>query len=200
MPRRPNPRKSNNPSTRLFIALDISSELKSDLARLIAGFKDSGAGVRWVRPENLHLTLKFLGSVEEARLGGIRGALKAVAAQSAPFGFRCGGLGAFPDIRKPQVLWAGILGDQGNLVRLAQRTDEALAALGFPKAKDPFSPHLTFGRIGSPKGLRGLMEVYGLAAFTPSGTVSADKVVLYKSVTGSGGPVYEALDTFPLNG
>ena len=156
--------------------------------------------MKWVGPEGLHLTLKFLGSVEEARLDGIRAALKTAAAQSRSFDFRCAGLGAFPDMRKPQVLWAGILGDQGNLVRLARRTDESLAALGFPQAERPFSPHLTLGRIRSPKGLRGLTEVYSRAPFTPPGTVSADKIVLYKSATGPGGSVYEALDTFPLNG
>jgi 2'-5' RNA ligase len=130
---------------RLFVAIELSGELRERAAALVRRLAASGAPVNWVAPENVHLTLKFLGEVPEARLSEIEAACARAAAATAPFAMRLRGTGAFPHAREPRVIWAGVEAPAA-LANLAARIEEELVPLGFPREKRPFEPHVTLGR------------------------------------------------------
>jgi 2'-5' RNA ligase len=108
-------------------------------------------GVAWVARDNVHLTLKFLGNVETARLGGVERALAVAAAGQPSFELTLHGLGAFPSRTRPRVLWAGVAAGASELTALAARVDEVLAALDFPRETRPFAAHATLGRVREPR-------------------------------------------------
>lgn len=133
---------------RAFLAVPISPTAKvalKNVVRLLSA--DAPRGVRWVDPEAIHLTLKFLGNVESSRVTDITTAMRR-ATQGAPqFRLRLSGVGTFPNGNRPRVLWAGVNGDLEPLQELQRRVEDALADVGFPREGRPFSPHLTLGRV-----------------------------------------------------
>jgi 2'-5' RNA ligase len=138
---------------RLFVALEIPSAVRDHLAALIKelGALDppaSGRKVRWVRPANLHVTLKFIGEVPPARLNAIGDALSTVRSEQ-PAELRFRGLGFFPSERRPRVLWAGVEASP-TLVSLAVDVDECLEKPGVERERRPFTPHLTLARFEPP--------------------------------------------------
>ena len=133
---------------RAFLAVPISSEARvalRNVVRLLSA--DAPRGVRWVDPEAIHLTLKFLGNVESSRVTDITMAMRCAAQGSTLFQLRLSGLGTFPNGNRPRVLWAGVHGDLGPLQKLQHRVEDAMSDLGFPREGRPFSPHLTLGRV-----------------------------------------------------
>ena len=178
---------------RCFVAVEISQETRQAVAVVLEELGPLGRDVRWVKPENLHLTLKFLGNVEEERISPVLRALEGAARETPAFylGFR--GLGAFPSLRRPRVLWIGV--DQGSegLTHLAQRVDSAMGTLGITREDRPFSPHLTLGRrqsgLASPEIERALRE-RGDLRFP---AVMVESVTLFRSILGPGGPEYRRL-------
>jgi RNA 2',3'-cyclic 3'-phosphodiesterase len=140
---------------RLFVALEIPSAVREHFAALINELralesKSSAKKPRWVRPENLHVTLKFIGRIEPARLDPIRATLAEVRSE-APIDLRFRGLGFFPNARRPRVLWAGTAASQ-NLSSLARDIHASLAKLGIPAEERAFTPHLTLARC-EPSGI-----------------------------------------------
>ncbi|MFC1967204.1 RNA 2',3'-cyclic phosphodiesterase [Chloroflexota bacterium] len=133
---------------RAFIAIELPAELKESLRQLETGLK-SGARlpVKWVDPGSMHLTLKFLGNVNADRLGDIVGVMEKAAAGIPPFILEVGGLGAFPDLQRVQVVWVGVGGDTECLNRLQQSIESGLAPLGFAAEPRKFAPHLTLARV-----------------------------------------------------
>ncbi len=183
---------------RVFVALELPEPLKQSLAELIDGFRQRlpPRSVRWVRPEGIHLTLKYYGAVEKERVPELAQALGAVAAQSAPVRLGVEGLGVFPGPLRPQVIWLGLAGDIDRLQHLAEAVEAASHALGFEREGRAFRPHLTLGRVG--RGLRpaDLQAVAGFArdGHVPSlGEFEADTLSLMNSQLRPGGSVYTAL-------
>ena len=130
---------------RLFVALEIPGAVRENLADLLKTLRAVSPQTRWVRPENLHVTLKFIGEVPETKLPGIRGVLAGVRSeQPVTLDFR--GLGFFPNEKHPRVFWAGIEASP-NLKILAAEIEQAIEKLGIPREKRPFSPHLTLARF-----------------------------------------------------
>jgi len=147
--------------------------------------------VKWVRPEALHLTLKFLGDVDEAREPSLREALGQVGNDARPVTLHIEGFGVFPDFRRPRVVWAGVAPDPG-LELLQHRVEQAFGPLGFPTEGKPFRPHLTLGRAARdarPSGFTGLEDALGAIAF--SETVVVPDVDLMESTLQSSGAVYQ---------
>lgn len=182
---------------RLFVAVKIDPEVLERLGEARSRLEDNLRGIRWVRRENLHLTLKFLGQVDDEKIAAIGNALKHALAPLPRFAVSSRGLGVFPDIRKPKVLWAGL--DAAPLAPLARAVEEALAALGFEREAREFKPHLTLGRwrefAGRSDALRGEIEKWRRSDFGASGIKDA---VLFQSVLKPDGAVYTPLNVFPL--
>ena len=133
---------------RTFIAIELPGELKSALTHLQFQLKSGGQyPVKWVAPQSIHLTLKFLGDVSVSRLEEITGAIGEAAQGVPPFRLEVNGLGVFPNPRRVQVIWVGMGGDIGQLNRVQQRIETKLAPLGFPPERRAFTPHLTLARV-----------------------------------------------------
>lgn len=130
---------------RLFVAVNLPAGLKHEIVAVTTPLRSAGDPFRWVDAEALHLTLSFLGEVAESRVETLMDTLRAVAMRHEPFVLAIGRLGAFPNLRRPRVLWMGTTGADA-LVRLQADTAAALEPLGFPPEKRAYSPHLTLAR------------------------------------------------------
>ena len=182
---------------RLFVAVKIDPDVIERLCQAESRLGNSLGGIRWVKREKLHLTLKFLGQVSDERIAPIGAALERALAPLPRCSVASRGLGVFPDIRGPKVLWAGL--DAAPLARLAGAVEEALAALGFAREKREFKPHLTLGRwrdfAGRPETLRQEIEQWRARDF---GTSEIKDVILFQSVLKPDGAVHTPLRIFPL--
>ena len=141
---------SANDQVRVFVALDLPQVAKDVLNETMLQLQATlPSGIRWVRPDGIHLTLKFLGDVDAGMVEPLLDAMGRVATLADPQGFdlHLTRLGMFPNAREPRVLWAGVGGDVAPLAKLQKSVDEAISALGFPAERRPFRPHLTLGRV-----------------------------------------------------
>lgn len=186
---------------RTFIAVETSPEVRAAAAgmtdRLKQGWRVSE--VRWVPPESLHLTLRFLGETEEAGVAPLTAALDAVTAGTPPCRLTLGPLGAFPDARRPRVLWLGLKGaDTAALRSLQGRIEERVTGLGWDHEGRPFSPHLTLGRVRP--GMRADPGAGWTRAAVPELAFPVDEVVLMGSDLRPDGPHYSVLHRSPLGG
>ena len=182
---------SEGPRTeRLFIALELPEELRRRLARVREESGELGRELRWVRPEGLHVTLRFLGDTDVRRRGALEGGLAALSVPP-PFELECVGLGTFGPPSRPRVLWAG-LGGELHALRGLQREVEALCArLGWPAEGGAYAPHVTLargrGRLERREEMEALLSRHGS---TPFGGFRAEAVTLYRSQLGPGGSVH----------
>lgn len=181
---------------RLFVALDLEAGILSSLQALMSELKSTRADIRWVRPEGMHLTLKFIGEVKEEMRPRIEKALRQVAsAEPVRLNFR--GLGFFPNPRRPRVLWVGVEASE-NLAPLAVEIEAALEPLGIRPEKRDFKPHLTLGRFKGSKGLSRLQEKIRSLPATEFGQQEARAFFLYQSRLSPQGAQYTRLAEFPL--
>lgn len=188
---------------RTFVALPLSVTLHTQLAQAQRELQRTcpAGAVRWVKAEGLHLTLFFLGEVLLSRLPAIEGALAAVARLAQPFTFSVGGIGAFPNLQRPNVIWVGVQEPSGRLAALHQAVNLALADLGFQPEARAFKPHLTLGRVQRQSAgpvLRQVGEAVGRCSLGPLGEEIAQTLVLFRSELKSTGAEYTALRRFPL--
>jgi 2'-5' RNA ligase len=136
---------------RCFIAIEIPGVIRAALAELQTELRECNADIRWVKPDNIHLTLRFLGDVDEHRVDSIVSALADVSGRHEQFRLQVKGLGLFPNTRSPRVLWSDVI-DEGPLARLQEEIEAAMAGIGFVPEKRRFSAHLTLGRFKSASG------------------------------------------------
>ena len=181
---------------RTFIAIPLPEAIRAKVEKLLSDLRKTDAAVRWVPACNLHLTLKFLGDVEEARLEDLFVAIRKATEGIEPFGITLKGLGAFPNIRQPRMLWIGMDVPEA-MQRLYENIGEELSRLHFPKETRRFSPHLTIGRVKAERGTERLMSVVERTNFGPE-TVSVARIVAMKSDLRPTGAVYSALEKFAL--
>ncbi len=183
---------------RLFLALELPPKVRDSLEEIQRGLRRTGADVRWVRIGAIHLTVKFLGAVEQERVEGIVAAVAGATAGCPPLTLWPRSAGFFPRPRNPRVVWAGLAGDLAELKSLARGVEQALIPLGFPAGKRGFSPHLTLGRVKSNRNKRDLIEgVLDLGDYTGPEFTASD-FILYKSDLKPSGAVYTALEKLPL--
>ena len=184
---------------RLFVALDFPDSVRASLRDLIARLRPSSSGVRWARPEGMHITLKFVGEADQGKLDAIRAALSSVhSPQPIKMHFR--GLGFFPNERKPRVLWCGVE-SSANLAALAAGIESALEPLGIPRESRGFVPHLTLGRFDSqrpPKGTDKLVSAANDLKSSEFGSARELEFYLYQSVLRPAGAEYNRLAAFPF--
>jgi len=181
---------------RLFVALEIPSDVRENLAALLRSLRAVSPQTCWVRPENLHVTLKFIGEVPETRLADIRGALASVRSeQSVALDFR--GLGFFPNEKHPRVFWAGIEASS-NLKTLAADVDGATEKLGIPRERHPFSPHLTLARFEPPRLPEKLRAAIQENSDRDFGSLRTSQFHLIESKLKPCGAEYTTLESFRL--
>ena len=154
--------------------------------------------VSWVAPENLHVTVKFLGNVDEARVQSVIDALRTAVRGHAPFDLEVGGLGAFPSATRARVLWAGLIGGTTPLGALAASVEDALAQLGFPREDRPFSPHITLARVREPRRSPELAEALGVTSGRRFGQVAVPDIALMRSDLSPRGARYSTLASIAL--
>jgi RNA 2',3'-cyclic 3'-phosphodiesterase len=184
-------------SIRTFIALELPAELKAGLARMQKTFMQSTAGVKWVRPESIHLTLKFLGDTRMDKVPKVCAALESLTQGVAPFMIDVAGMGAFPNSRNPKVLWAGVQVED-RLKAFHDNLETSLAGIGFAAEDRPFAPHLTLGRLRdglARKDIAGLIEQHEAERF---GRFDAGHIIFFKSELKPSGPVYDEIKNITL--
>ncbi len=159
---------------RTFAAIDLPEEIKADLASVIADLSRKNDRVRWVKPAGMHLTLKFLGDIPETTVGPLSAELDSVARDFPPLRLAVEGLGAFPNLRRPRVVWAGLSGEIERLRQIASRVDKACTSFGVKPEKRPFQAHITIGRLKVP-------TVVDLSKELRKKDFSATEIVLYQS-------------------
>jgi 2'-5' RNA ligase len=179
---------------RLFVALEIPSAVRENLAALLASLRAIMKEPRWVRPENLHVTLKFLGEVAEGKLEGVRSVLHHIRSESAvALEFR--GLGFFPNDKHPRVFWAGMEGST-NLKTLAADIDTAMEKQGIPREQREFSPHLTLARFERGRLPEKLRSAIATNAQREFGSLRASEFHLIHSKLKPSGAEYTTLERF----
>jgi 2'-5' RNA ligase len=154
--------------------------------------------VSWVAPENLHVTLKFLGNVDPTRLDAVRSALAAAAPAREAFDLAVQGLGAFPSPTRPRVIWAGVGAGEAPAAALAGRVEELLVPLGFAREARPFAAHVTLGRVREPRPDAALAEALAAGAARPFGLVRVARLSLMRSELSPRGARYTELAGWPL--
>ena len=177
---------------RTFIAIEIPEEIKTALAALQSALRKANAAVSWTNPENIHLTLKFLGEIEERRLAGIARASMDAAAGVPPLTLRLDRTGVYPNARQPRVIWAGLAGEIELLQRMQRGLEEQLAAIGVKGDEKLFRPHLTVGRVKSNRNAREMVvqaDLYELPAFS----FEVREILVMKSELLPAGAKYTAL-------
>jgi 2'-5' RNA ligase len=193
---------------RIFIALDIDDHIRQRIERFMEGVREFAPDARWVRPESLHVTLKFIGEKPPETVERIQKSLSSLSAPTLDLTFR--GCGFFPTPKAARVFWIGIEAGP-SLASLAKAVDEAAFVLGVPRESHPFSPHLTLARggggSGSPRRLRGdaasrgfqrLQEKLAVTSGLEFGTMTAREFFLYESQPMQGGSRYTKIARFAL--
>ncbi len=194
----PGERSREEAGVRCFVAVDLAPAVRAQIEELVAGLRKCGADVRWVPAANLHVTLRFLGSVPARLLTSVRQVLERTGGDTAPFDLVVRGLGAFPNPRRARVVWVGL--ESVALPPLARRLDAALAEEGFAPDARAFTPHVTIGRVRGPRGwdrVLGRMERY---VRHPFGDTRIEEVVLYRSELAPQGARYTPLARVRLGG
>jgi 2'-5' RNA ligase len=175
---------------RAFLALDISHEVRARIMELEERVGQAGADVKLVEMENLHVTMKFLGEIGAERVEAVHEVMKSV--KEKPFQLEAKGTGVFPNPRMARVLWVGVGIGSDESISIFRQLESGIMKLGFPRERD-FTPHITIGRVKSPRGTGQLMEAMGAFRSTSFGVTLVDKVVLKKSQLTPSGPIYSNL-------
>lgn len=182
---------------RLFVAAELDADVRRRLEDIQRSLRAVPLQVRWVKPEGIHLTLKFLGEVGSGRLDPIRDALAGALARVGAFTLSAEGVGTFPPRGLPRVIWVGLQGDLPAAERLQAAIDAALATCGFPPESRPFRPHLTLGRVTG-GGHGNWAEFLAREGVAQAGRFAVGECVLFRSHLDPGGARYEPLARFAL--
>ncbi len=184
---------------RTFIAVDISAEVRARAAALIERLQASEVKASWTRPENMHLTLKFLGDTPDAKIADVCRAVAAAAQSQAPLQMRLAGAGAFPRLASPRTAWIGVTDGGEQLGQLQQALEDELYEAGFSRERRRFVPHLTLGRVraGGP-AMQELGRLIDQNSDFDAGACWIEEVVTYASSLEKTGPVYQVMGRAPL--
>ena len=187
---------------RSFIAIELPDDLKLALIRLQEQLQSGkSTSVKWVDPYNIHLTLKFLGNISTDIVDKVTRALEEAVRGISPFHLETKGLGAFPSLKRVQVVWVGITGEVDRLSQLQQRIESSLASLGFVSESRPFTPHLTLARLRDRATTDEQQNLGQLIASTSLETVyslDVDSVHLMRSQLTREGPIYSRISSVKL--
>jgi 2'-5' RNA ligase len=182
---------------RCFIAIGMTDPIKKEIGKLLDIMQKHDVDIKWAAPENIHLTLKFLGSTPDALLPDIRESLSKILSSYKPFYIRIYGTGVFPNRKYPRVIWTGI-DDSEILNKMKGDIEQAMALFGFQKEDREFNPHLTLGRVHSSKGVMNIVNELDNYKTMEFGMLHVDHIKLMKSDLKPKGAVYTCLNDLPL--
>jgi len=185
---------------RSFLAIELPEPILKKIGEVQGDIRSTRAEVRWTNPEKIHLTLKFFGNIEESRIDPIFKSIEEPIRNTLPFSLKVRGVGAFPHLKNPRVIWIGLVEEREILTSFQKQIETQLEKIGFQPENRPFHPHLTLGRMKSSRGkeeLVGRMERYREVEF---GDFQVERVVLFKSDLRSSGPIYTSLRDMKLGG
>ena len=191
-------KKNSKETIRIFVAMELPQEIQDTLQQLQSDLRASMPDVRWTKRGNIHLTLKFLGDVQVSRIDKISDSLRDIACQFSPFVVSLSGIGAFPNSRKPRIVWVGMEKGANRLIEAANLIEEAMKRLGFPREKRPFRPHLTVGRIRHLKNPVAMTEALERSRIGELGQFTVQQISLIKSQLDPAGSIYTTLAEMPL--
>jgi 2'-5' RNA ligase len=185
---------------RSFLAIELPGTIQKKIEEVQGDLKSSHADVRWVSSEKIHLTLKFLGNIEESRIESIVKSIEEPIHTTSAFHLSVRGMGAFPHFKNPRVIWMGLVDGEKVLTSFQKQLETSLEKIGFQAEDRPFQPHLTLGRAKSSRGrdeLIGRMEKYREEEF---GDFQVERLILFKSDLTPSGPIYTPLRDIKLGG
>jgi len=180
---------------RAFIAIDLPTQILEQIQQLQEFLLPiTNSLIRWTKPENIHLTLKFLGEFEKQKLNEVQNVIREIATTEVSFTLFIKGYGVFPNLEQPRIVWVGI-DECVPLKTLVRRLEENLRPLGFKPENRPYKPHLTIGRVKQDYSLQKNLKLTGIlcTAKTITGSFSVEEIALYRSDLKPGGPVYSRL-------
>lgn len=184
---------------RTFVAIDIPQDVKAQIGKIITKMQLLIEPVRWVKPKNLHVTLKFLGEITPAQVEQVKACAENVSKQHSPFKLHFTGIGGFPNLKKPRVIWTGIDITPNPLQPVYQTLEDGLAAVGFERETRPFRVHLTLGRIRDPRRVQLDLDALRNLYFRTDNFTVAELIVM-RSDLQRGGPVYTPQGVYPFEG
>jgi RNA 2',3'-cyclic 3'-phosphodiesterase len=185
---------------RSFLAIELPETILKQIGEVQKDLKSSYADVRWVSPEKIHLTLKFFGNIDESRIEPIVKSIAGATQTTSSFPLKVNGIGAFPDVKNPRVIWMGLVNEKEVLVSFQKEVETELEKIGFEPEKRPFQAHLTLGRVKSSRGREELvrrMEKYVEKEF---GDFRVERVILFRSDLRPTGPIYTPLREMKFGG
>ncbi|MGH2398876.1 MAG: RNA 2',3'-cyclic phosphodiesterase [bacterium] len=183
---------------RIFVAVALEPSLREKIADLERRLEDAGVRLRWVKPENLHFTLRFLGHISDAELNRVKRATHEAAEGVMSFSITLTGVGAFPNPRRPRVVWVGIDTGADSLQDLAARLDDSLSRQRFPKEPRSFHPHLTLARVDEPGPMGHLGLTLGRFEGVEVGRQAIRSLIVMESILRPQGAIYTQVEEVPL--
>lgn len=185
---------------RIFIAVDLPEAVKKEIGRIQSFLKKAAAEVKWVKEENFHFTLKFIGETPEKKLAPVSEILEKLVQDEESFELSLKNLGVFPNFNRVRVIWLGADKGADNLKKLAQKVEENLAALGFAREEREFSGHLTLGRLKEPKNLAGLEKFLEEESLKEIPRFLVDRIKIFQSILKLTGPEYQVFKEIIFRG
>ena len=186
---------------RAFIAIQLPEEIKNIIGNIQDELKQARADVKWVKPENIHLTLKFLGDIEQDLVNKINSILEGITQKSSSFNLCLSSLGAFPKLQYARVIWIGLTNDK-RVSEIANDLEKDMLKIGLPCESRPFSSHITLGRVRSGLNRKVLvekLEFLNKDLSFPSPEFKVSSITLFKSTLTPQGPIYEVIFDCPLS-
>ncbi len=183
---------------RLFIAIELDDKVKQALDILQERLKRELPGLRWVKPNNIHLTLKFLGYTEEDKLPRLKEIVSKAAEETQSFTVTFSGLGAFPNTRNPRIIWVGVKEMSGALQTIVERLEKQVTALGLEAEKRSYKPHLTLGRVKERVGRKNFTDILAPFKNEDVGRVVVGEISLIRSDLTPKGPIYTTVHSAKL--
>ena len=184
-------------SVRAFICIEVPGSIKKRIESLQQSLKKNAAQISWVKPSNIHLTVKFLGDIPASSIETVRGAVERASRPVDEFEIEIGGAGCFPSPRSPRVLWVGLSRLPEELKQLQSNVENELAREGFPREQKRFSPHLTIGRVRSQPNAAQTAEDLIAAGFEPE-SFRATEIIVMRSELNAAGSIYTPQATIKL--
>lgn len=182
---------------RLFFCLELDGAVRTALGKVASGLRARlGPGAKWVEPGNLHITVRFVGEVEDPLVGRLAELGAKAAGETARFSFSLSRLGAFPTPRRARVIWAGSEADPEGFARLVRRVEAGVQALGLPPERKEAKAHVTLARLKPPRDVAAALA----GVFLPELAVEVDSLTLMRSQLTPQGPIYTPVGRWPLEG